>query len=68
MKKVTISLDEYIELRKQEVTLGLLEAGGVDNWDGYDESLNPDYENYDDIMNEVERHVKFQIDEIERSK
>lgn len=41
---VTISKDEYLSLRKAELTLNLLEAGGVDNWEWYGESLNPDGE------------------------
>lgn len=35
------------ELLRAEYKLDLLEGGGVDNWEGYDESLNYEYE--DDI-------------------
>ncbi len=33
---VTISRDEYERLQRAERKLSALEAGGVDNWDGYD--------------------------------
>ncbi len=35
---------EYVELRKAQVKLNMLEAGGVDNWDWFGDSLNPDGE------------------------
>ena len=38
MKK--ISTERLAELIKAEYKLDLLEAGGVDNWDGYDVSLS----------------------------
>lgn len=38
-KEVTISSDRYEELLKAEAELNALHAGGVDNWDWYDESL-----------------------------
>ena len=34
-----IPMEEYVELIKAKVRLELLEAGGVDNWDWFDESL-----------------------------
>jgi hypothetical protein len=34
-----ISMHEYNELEKRDAILRALEAGGVDNWDWYDESL-----------------------------
>lgn len=36
MSEVTISRDEYDRLQRAERKLSALEAGGVDNWDGYD--------------------------------
>lgn len=50
---VTILRSEYDELVKDSLKLGALEACGVDNWDGYEESLRsldqsePDDENED---------------------
>lgn len=41
---ITITKDEYFRLRKAELKLTLLENGGVDNWEWYGESLNPDDE------------------------
>jgi len=38
--EATISKDELGELRKDQFKLRGLEAGGVDNWEWYDESLN----------------------------
>jgi hypothetical protein len=33
--KVTVSSDEYQELKRDQNWLHCLEAAGVDNWDGY---------------------------------
>jgi len=43
-KTITISKTEYFSLKKDELELSLLEVGGVDNWEWYGESLNPDGE------------------------
>lgn len=40
--EVTISKDECLRLLLDSACLGLLEAGGVDNWDWYGDSLSPD--------------------------
>lgn len=40
-----ISKEEYEELVGRDKTLTALEAGGVDNWEWYDESLRQYYEN-----------------------
>lgn len=37
---ITITKDEYVGLKISEERLSRLENGGVDNWIGYDESLN----------------------------
>jgi hypothetical protein len=39
---ITISKDEYFNLKAAELELSMLEAGGVDNWDWYSESLYGD--------------------------
>ena len=44
MNTITISKIEYFNLKKAELELTLLEHGGVDNWDWYGDSLNPDNE------------------------
>lgn len=36
---ITISLEEYQDLRRRSKFLFCLEAAGVDNWDGYDYAL-----------------------------
>jgi len=36
-----ITMKEYDRLLKRDETLSKLEAGGVDNWEWYDESINP---------------------------
>ena len=38
-KQITISQAEYDELVEDQKILNALRAGGVDNWDGYDDSL-----------------------------
>lgn len=43
---VGISKDKYIDLLNAEEQLGCLNAGGVDNWEWYEESL----ENYKEIV------------------
>lgn len=61
---VTISKEEYLRLLKSEEKLSLLEAGGVDNWDWYSESLFPDCdesgngEDYDQACERLEEKVK----------
>lgn len=34
--KIEIDLEEYEELKEDSNFLAALEAGGVDNWEGYD--------------------------------
>ena len=36
MDRIEINLDRYAELLDKERRLDALEAGGVDNWEGYD--------------------------------
>lgn len=36
---ITISLKEYIQLKKDSDWLYYLECAGVDNWDGFDYAL-----------------------------
>jgi hypothetical protein len=39
IKYVTITEEEYISLKEDQVFLSMLHAYGVDNWDGYDDAL-----------------------------
>jgi len=41
VEQITISKKEFLRLKVAEEKLDRLELGGVDNWDWYDESLNP---------------------------
>lgn len=46
---IEISKKEYFELRCAQLCLDMLNYGGVDNWEGYFEALNPeDAESYAD--------------------
>lgn len=61
MGNVTITKEEYLRLRNSELRLDRLEAGGVDNWEWYGESLNPDGEDGLDI---VEKKLKSEIEKM----
>lgn len=39
-----VTKKRYRELLEKEIKLDMLEAAGVDNWDWYDDALNPDGE------------------------
>ena len=39
---ITITKDRFLELMIESETLNRLEFGGVDNWEWYGESMNPD--------------------------
>ena len=41
---ITITKKEYLNLRIDSERLARLENGGVDNWDWYGDSLNPEDE------------------------
>lgn len=43
MENVTITAKEYAELKDAAFKLSCLEAGGVDNWEWYNESLEDYY-------------------------
>lgn len=45
---ITITLKEYRELLKDSRKLAALEAGGVDNWEWYSESLEEFYKEEED--------------------
>lgn len=60
-KTIEIPVSEYIALLKAEAKIDMLEVGGVDNWDGYSESLFPDLEgvsSYDEICESIDEEFK----------
>lgn len=57
---VTISNREYFDLRLASEKLLLLECGGVDNWEWYGESLNPDDDDVDDLET-IEKKLQLEI-------
>ena len=55
MKEITISVGRYKDLLKAELELSMLECGGVDNWQWYGESLNPEGEkSYWELCEEID--------------
>ena len=65
MKQTVYLVDEsrLAELLREEQKLTLLENGGVDNWEWYEDSLNPDNSivdgdiTYDEIINMSDENV-----------
>jgi hypothetical protein len=55
---VTITKDAYLRLRKAEIKLNMLKRGGVDNWEWYGESLNPEGEmSYEEEIEAIEKII-----------
>ncbi len=55
---ITISKEEYVRLRIADETINLLDIGGIDNWEWYGESLNPDGgESFDDMEERIHKEV-----------
>ena len=52
---VTITKEQYLQTRIDCEILNRLEAGGVDNWEWYGDSLNPDGQPDLDVFEEIER-------------
>lgn len=57
---VTISKKEYFELQLAACRLEMLEGGGVDNWDGYGDSLFPEFDDWETIE-DIEERLKKEI-------
>lgn len=58
---VEIDKEEYEELLIAQAKLQFLEGGGVDNWEGYSDSLYPDIEGIDDfdaVVESIEDYIK----------
>lgn len=57
--KVTITKQKYADLLIADMKLNRLECGGVDNWEWYGESLNPDDEpDFCEAEEDIIRQVK----------
>lgn len=55
---VTMTKRRYLTLLSAEIKLQMLEAGGVDNWEWYGESLNPeDEESYSVAIEILENEI-----------
>lgn len=63
-ENIIISKAKYLKLLLSAEKLTRLENGGVDNWEGYDESLNlyykPDLDEFE--ISEIERILKLDRD------
>ncbi len=54
----TITKEEYASLIKSKAKLEMLEASGVDCWEWYDDSLNPEGEkSYSDLCEQIDRDI-----------
>lgn len=40
LEMITISIDEYDQLKQDSLLLDKLIAGGIENWDGYKQAIN----------------------------
>ena len=64
-----ISTERLAELLKAERKLDLLEAGGVDNWEGYDSSLSCEYgdeaESYFDFKEKSDEEITSEFEDVE---
>lgn len=59
---ISISAKEYLSLKTDELKLSFLEAGGVDNWEGYGYSLYPggDEQSFSDALEDLEKSIKLE--------
>jgi hypothetical protein len=61
---IKIPKKEYVALRMAQIMISRLDAGGVDNWEWYGESLNPDgYPDLDAMQVEIEKEIE-NLDEL----
>jgi len=58
---IEISREEYFELKLSFEKLQLLEAGGVDNWEWYSESLYPEDDKTGSDIESIEADLKLKI-------
>jgi len=58
MDKMEITKEEYFQLKAAELELDMLNAGGVDNWEGRDDALWPDGEkSFADQKKELKKEI-----------
>jgi hypothetical protein len=53
MSTVSITKEEYVKLLKRDEELSFLEAGGVDNWEWYEDSLEGIEASFEKIEKDV---------------
>jgi len=58
---ITITKERFLRLIVRSTILNRLECGGVDNWEWYDESMNPEGEL---SMDEFEEEEKLRISKL----
>ena len=58
---ITISKNEYYRLKCGEAKLTLLECSGVDNWEGYCDSLNNRYGDMEHSYEELQQQLFCEI-------
>lgn len=58
---ITITKDEYFKLKVAQEELSLLEQGGVDNWEGYCDSLNDAYGDIGYTLEEITNNLFLEI-------
>ena len=59
MKEFKVTAQEYARMERRIAKLDALEAGGVDGWEWYDESLKDWY-----AENEIDERIKSAIDDL----
>lgn len=57
LEMVTIPKEEYLKLRNKYAFLQCLEAGGVDNWEWWDEACSMYHDTYDEEKDEWKPEV-----------
>ncbi len=55
---VTISKNEYFELRMDGERLSRLDCGGVDNWDNYEDAINDCEQSLDEFESELRKEIE----------
>ena len=55
---ITITKQEYFQLKLAEATLDMLQGAGVDNWDWYTDALYPEGE---EDLEEIEIYLRKEI-------
>ena len=53
MNEITVLRADYLQLRQDQAELRLLQAAGVDNWQGCDDA----FDDWEDIQRKIESEV-----------